>query len=80
MIDALTKAFSQLSQRPEPPKTLLALTYSEKKYFDKAIAIYSSLPEAAELRSAFHCSMAVAEKVHVALVSYFQPVTKRRRK
>ena len=76
---ALATAFSGLAQRPTPPRLLAALTYSERKFFDRAIGIYTSLPESAsEIRQTFHCTKASAVKIHAALAGYFTPAKPKR--
>lgn len=71
---ALASAFSGLSQRPTPPPLLAALSYSERRFFDRAIQIYTSVPESAsEIRQTFHCTKASAVKIHAALAGYFAP-------
>jgi hypothetical protein len=77
---ALATAFRNLAQRPKPPRLLSALTYSERRFFDRAIQIYTSLPESAsEIRQTFHCTKASAVKIHAALVGYFAPAKTKNR-
>ena len=76
---ALASAFSGLRRLPTPPRLLGALTYSERRFFDRAIQIYTSLPESAsEVRQTFHCTKASAIKIHAALVGYFAPAKPKR--
>ena len=76
---ALASAFSSIAQRPTPPRLLAALTYSERRFFDRAIQIYTSLPESAsEVRQTFHCTKASAVKIHAALAGYFAPARTKR--
>jgi hypothetical protein len=76
---ALASAFNSIAQRPTPPRLLAALTYSERKFFDRAIQIYTALPESAsEVRQTFHCTKASAVKIHEALVGYFAPAKPKR--
>lgn len=71
---ALASAFANLTERPTPPPVLAALSYSERKFFDRAIGIYTSLPESAsEIRQTFHCTKASAVKIYAALAGYFAP-------
>jgi hypothetical protein len=76
---ALAAAFTSLTRQPTPPRALAALSYSERRFFDRAIQIYSSLPESAsEIRQAFHCTKASAVKIHAALAGYFAPAKPKR--
>ena len=76
---ALASAFSGLVQHPTPPPLLAALSYSERKFLDRAIQIYTSPPESAsEIRQAFHCTKSSAVKIHAALVGYFTPAKTKR--
>jgi hypothetical protein len=71
---SLASAFANLTERPTTPRLLAALSYSERRFFDRAIQIYTSLPEsAAEVRQAFHCTRASAVKIYAALAGYFAP-------
>jgi hypothetical protein len=71
---ALATAFKSLAKRPTPPPLLQALSYSERKCFDKAITIYTVLPESpSELRQTFHCTLASAVKIYGVLAEYFNP-------
>jgi hypothetical protein len=79
-LKALKDAFRKLEAKspPPPPPEVGALTFSERRLFEKALGIYSSPPGAPELVAAFHCSRVIAAKVQTALVAYFI-VPKRRR-
>jgi hypothetical protein len=57
---------------PKLPKSVQALSVSERKLFDHAVCIYRTLPPAPELRNNFHCARAVADKIHAALKACFR--------
>ena len=67
---ALASAFKGLTQRPAPPRLLAALTYSERRFFDRAIQDFTRrCPSPLFLRydQTFHCTKASAVKIHAAL-------------
>lgn len=79
-MNKLGEAFSTLAAKAPPaPPEVGALTYSERRLFDKAVGIYTSPPGEPELRAAFHCSTAVAAKIQTALVACFVPKKRRGR-
>lgn len=66
-MNELADAFKKISDREQPSVSASVLTYSEKRLYERAVKIYSSLPDAAEIRAAFHCRKISAEKIHAAL-------------
>jgi len=66
-MNELVNAFASISKQQAPPLALAELTYSESRLYERALKIYPVVPDPAEIRAAFHCRRASAEKIHRAL-------------
>ena len=78
MREELVTAFKSIAPQSVPPPEPAGLSYSQRRIFQRALDLYSSLPESpSEIREAFHCSMDTATKVHQALNTELEKLTRR---